>query len=123
MKFTKLVPNIFYSDIQTGIKLFVECLEFSIGYNDLNSAEPRCVVQKNSLAVFIIQDKEFAEKDRPEIRLQTDNIEEVYTKVMAEFPELLHPNGKEISVKPWGAKEFALVDESGVCVIIQKWES
>ena len=123
MKFTKLVPNIFYADIQTGLKLFVECLEFSIDYDDLKSAEPCCVAGKDGLAIFIIQSKEFAEKDRPELRLHTDNIEEVYSRVESQYPELLHPSGKGISLRPWGAKEFAILDESGVCVIVQQWEN
>ena len=40
MRFTKLVPNIFYEDIKEGIALFVDCLEFSIGFNDLDSESP-----------------------------------------------------------------------------------
>ncbi len=121
MKFTKLVPNIFYTDIKVGLELFVECLEFSIGYNDLESAQPCCVAAKDNLAIFIIQSEEFAIKDRPELRLQTDNIEEVYAKVSSMHPQLLHPNGKQVTLKPWGAKEFALKDASDVCIIIQQW--
>ena len=81
MKFTKLVPNIFYEDIKDGLNLFVDCLEFTVGYNDLNAENPCCVVQKDALSVFLLQDKEFADKDRPEIRLHTEDIEEVYAKV------------------------------------------
>ena len=122
MKFTKLSPNIFYTDINVGLKLFVKCLEFQITYDDLKSDEqPFCVIEKDGLGLHLIQSKEFADKDRPELRLETKNIEEVYDNVSKKFPELLHPNGKEISLKPWGAKEFALNDESGVCVIIQQW--
>jgi predicted HAD superfamily hydrolase len=55
------------------------------------------------------------------MRLETDNIQDVYDEIKAEYPELLHPNGKEVTLKPWGAKEFALRDESGVSIIIQQW--
>lgn len=121
MKFTKLVPNIFYEDIKVGLHLFVDCLEFTIGFNDLESEQPCCVVQKDNLAVFLIQNKEFADKDRPEIRLQTNDIEEVYSEIVKADPKLLHPNLNEITLRPWGAKEFALADASGVCVVIQQW--
>ncbi len=121
MKFTKLVPNIFYEDIKDGLHLFVDCLEFTIGFNDLESQQPCCVVQKDNLSVFLIQDKEYADKDRPEIRLHTDNIEEVYSGIVKNDPELLHPNLNKITLRPWGAKEFALADASNVCVIIQQW--
>jgi len=121
MRFTKLVPNIFFEDIKDGLNLFVDCLEFNIGYNDLNSESPCCVVQKDALAVFLLQNKEYADKDRPEIRLHTDNIEEVYTKISMTHPQFLHPNLKTITLRPWGAKEFAIRDNTNVCVIIQQW--
>jgi len=121
MRFTKLVPNIFFEDINDGLALFVECLEFSVGYDDLKSESPCCVVQKDMLSVFLLQNKEYADKDRPEIRLHTDNIEEVYQKVSMSHPQFLHPNLKTITLRPWGAKEFALRDKTNVCIIIQQW--
>jgi hypothetical protein len=121
MRFTKLVPNIFFEDIKDGLNLFVDCLEFGIGYNDLESENPCCVVQKDMLSVFLFQNKEFADKDRPEIRLHTDNIEEVYEKISKTHPQFLHPNLNTITLRPWGAKEFALRDKTDVCVIIQQW--
>lgn len=121
MKFTKLLPNLFYTDIRVGIRLFVDCLQFRIGYDDLKSDKPFCVIERDGLAAHLIQSPEFAEKDRPELRLETTNIEEVYERVKSEFPDLLHPNGKEVTLKPWGAREFAIRDESGLCLIIQQW--
>lgn len=121
MKFDKLVPNIFYSDIKIGLDLFINCLEFTIGYDDLKSEHPCAVADKDNISVFLIQSKEFAEKDRPEIRLQTKDIEEVFDKVNTTHPALLHPNLNKVTLRPWGAKEFALQDASGVCVIIQQW--
>jgi hypothetical protein len=121
MRFTRLVPNIFYENIKDGLNLFVDCLEFSIGYNDLDSANPCCIVQKDELAVFLFQNREFADKDRPEIRLHTDNIEEVFAKISRTHPQLLHPNLNKITLRPWGAREFALKDNTNICVIIQQW--
>ena len=40
MKFEKLVPNIFYSDITDGLILLVDCLGFSIGHDELQSSAP-----------------------------------------------------------------------------------
>ncbi len=121
MHFTKLVPNVFYENIQDGLHLFVDCLGFSIGFDDLQSKDPCCVVQKDALSVFLFQNKEIADKDRPEFRLQTDNIEEVYAKISQSHPRFLHPNLNKITLRPWGAKEFALKDDTDVCVIIQQW--
>jgi len=50
----------------------------------------------------------------------TKNIEEAYEKVSKSHPEFLHPNLKQITLRPWGAKEFALMDKQ-LGVIIQQW--
>jgi hypothetical protein len=92
-----------------------------MGYNGLGEPEPCCVLDKDNISVFLFQNKEYADKDRPEIRLHTDNIEEVYAKVAANHPELLHPNLCRVTLRPWGAREFALADASGVGVRIQQW--
>jgi len=120
MNFTKLVPNIFYTDIKSGLKTFVECLEFSVGHDELDADNPFCVVEKDGLRVNLFQNKEYAQKDNPEFRLVTNNIEEVYEKVKSKFPELLHPNLRKITVRPWGAKEFALTDGQ-IGIVIQQW--
>lgn len=120
MIFTKLVPNVFYKDIQTGLKMFVDCLEFTIGHNEINTINPFCVLEKNGLRINLFQNKELAEKDNPEFRLVTENIEEVFAKVYAKFPELLHHNLNQITLRPWGAKEFALMDEQ-IGIVIQQW--
>ena len=121
MKLLKLIPNIFYADIKVGLHLFVECLGFSIGYDDLKGEEPFCVVNKDGLAAHLIESAEFAEKDRPELRIETDDIEALYKHVSTGFPALLHPNLKTVTLRPWKALEFALLDASGVCIIIQQW--
>ena len=121
MRFTKLVPNIFYEHINDGLSLFVDCLEFSIGFKDLDSDNPCCIVQKDTLSVFLFENKEFAIKDRPEIRLHTDNIDNAFNKISRTHPQFLHPNLNKITLRPWGAKEFALKDNTNVCVIVQQW--
>ncbi len=121
MKFTKLVPNIFYADINMGLRLFVDCLEFKIGHDELTAAQPFCALDKDGLGLLLFQDAEFAAKDRPELRLLTNDIDEVYRKVAATHPQYLHPNLNKVTLRPWGAREFALKDESDVCVIIQQW--
>lgn len=120
MKFEKLVPNIFYSDIADGLKLFFDCLGFEIGHDERNSANPFCVLEKDDLRINLFEDAALAKGHNPEFRLVTKNIAEVYEKVSKSHPEFLHPNLSSITLRPWGAKEFALMDkQSGVR--IQEW--
>jgi len=120
MHFTKVVPSIFYADIQIALKTFIDCLEFTIGHEELHSSNPFCVVGKDGLSIMLFQDAVYAEKEHPEIRLVTDNIDEVYAKVASKFPELLHPNLKKVTLRPWGAKEFAMLDGQ-IGIRVQQW--
>ncbi len=120
MKFEKLVPNIFYIDIADGLKLFVECLGFEIEHDEIRSARPFCVVEKDGLRINLFQDAALAKEHNPEFRLVTKNIAEVYEKVSKSHPEFLHPNLPKITLRPWGAKEFALKDEQ-LGIRIQEW--
>ena len=120
MNFEKLVPNIFYVDITEGLKLFVGCLGFNIGHDELKSSQPFCVLEKDDLRINLFENAELAKEHNPEFRLVTKNIEEVYRKVAQSHPEFLHPNLKEITLRPWGAREFALMDKQ-LGIIIQQW--
>ena len=120
MNFTKLVPSVFYADAAIALKTFVDCLEFTIGHEELNSANPFCVVNKDELSIMIFQNAEYAANDHPELRLVTNNIEEVYKKVASGFPELLHPNLNEVTLRPWGAREFAMLDGQ-IGIRVQQW--
>lgn len=120
MNFTKLVPNIFYIDISDGIKFFVGCLQFTITHEELNSSQPFCVLEKDGLRINLFQNEALAKEHYPEFRLVTHNIEEVYSKVSASHPHFLHPNLNKVTLRPWGAREFAIKDNQ-VGVIIQQW--
>lgn len=120
MNFTRLVPNVYYPDIKDGLKLFIDCLEFSIGHEELKSKNPFCVIEKDALQIYLFEHAELAKEHNPEFRLQTKSIDEVYEKVSSSHPEYLHPNLSKVTLRPWGAKEFALMDKQ-LGVVIQQW--
>jgi hypothetical protein len=120
MHFEKLVPNIFYKDINDGLRTFVDCLGFSIGHEELKSAQPFCVLEKDGLRINLFENALLAIEHHPEFRLVTSNIEEVFQKVSTSHPDLLHPNLRVITLRPWGAMEFAIKDTQ-LGVVIQQW--
>ena len=120
MNFTKLIPSVFYSDVSDGLKLFVDCLQFTIVHKDLNTSQPYCVLQKDGISIMVFQDDQLAKEHYPELRLETNNIDEVYAKVSATHPHLLHPNLNQVTIRPWGAKEFAIKDLQ-VGIRFQQW--
>jgi hypothetical protein len=86
MNFTKLAPNVFYIDINEALKLFVDCLEFTIEHDELKSDHPFCVVAKNCLRINLFENAKLAKEHNPEFRLVTDSIDEVYKKVSSSHP-------------------------------------
>jgi hypothetical protein len=93
-----------------------------MGHDELHTASPFCTINKDNLSLMLFQNEEYAQKEHPEIRLVTDNIREVYEKVASGFPELLHPNLKEVTLRPWGAREFAMLDGQ-IGIRVQQWET
>lgn len=69
---------------------------------------------------MIFQNSEYAEIEHPELRLVTDDIDAVYNEVAAKFPEMLHPNLNRVTLRPWGAKEFGLLDGQ-IGIRFQQW--
>lgn len=120
MQFTKLVPELYYRDLREGLKLFVDCLEFSVTHRESDSDNSFCVVEKDELRVMLFENKVHAERFTPLLRLVTNNIEEVYQKVSSKHPELLHPNLSQVTLRPWGAREFALLDKQ-IGIVVQQW--
>jgi hypothetical protein len=120
MQFTKLVTSVFYTDLSDGLKLFVDCLQFTIIHKDLNTSQPYCVLEKDGIGIMVFQDEQLAKEHNPELRLETNNIEEVYVKVSASHPHLLQPNLDKVTIRPWGAKEFAIADNQ-LGIRFQQW--
>ena len=78
MTFTKLVLSVFYTNLSDGLELFVDCLQFSIEHKDLNTSQPYCVLKKDGISIMLFQDEQLAKEHNPELRLVTNNIEEVF---------------------------------------------
>ena len=114
---TRLVPNIFYNRLSEGLDLFVTCLGFKVLHQDATLA----VVERDGAKAYIVESPEFAAKDRPQIAIETDTIDELYREISSKSPQMLHPNSKTIEKKPWGAREFGVRDKTDVCVVFRQF--
>lgn len=116
MALTAIIPKIFYADIHTGLRFFVNGLAFEAVYCENGFA----IVRRNGITIHLMHNEQLAAADRPELRIVTDNIDEFYKEVKARCPELLHPNLNVIKQQSWGLLEFALRDDTGVCLIVEQ---
>lgn len=69
----------------------------------------------------MVENAECAALDRPELGIDTDNIDEIYQEMSVRCPQLLHPNSNRIALRRWGSREFAMLDQTTVCVIFREW--
>jgi hypothetical protein len=115
--FNRLIPKIFFDRLDQGLALFVDGLQFRILYQD----EDMAVVERDGAKAYLVQSPEFAAKDRPELAIETDQIDAIFQDLSTRVPQLLHPNSKTVTLRPWGAREFAVRDPTDVCVIFRQW--
>ncbi|OOG49808.1 hypothetical protein [Rhodanobacter sp. C01] len=91
------------------------------GFEILYRDDELAVVARDGTKAYLVQSPEFAAKDRPELAIETDHIDEIFRDISTRVPHLLHPNARTVSLKPWGAREFAVLDETSVCVVFRQW--
>ncbi len=113
-----LIPKVFFADIKVGLDLFVRCLGFELLYQDGSIS----VLERDGAKVYLMENAELAALDRPELAIETDDIESIYQEIAARAPEVLHPNSSKVELKSWGAQEFAVLDPTGVCVVFRQWQ-
>ena len=112
-----LIPKLFYADLSVGLDLFVRGLGFEVLHQDAHIT----VLGRDQVKVYLMENAPLAAQDRPEIAIEVTNIDEMHAEVFARAPDLLHPNSPRVALKPWGAKEFALLDATTVCVVFRQW--
>jgi len=115
-----LIPKVFYADIEVGRDLFVNGLAFEVAHDDGDFV----IVQRDGCKLYLVESAEFAAKDRPELAIETDDIDAIFADVSTRRPDLLHPTyprGGGITRREYGAREFAVLDATTVCVVFRDW--
>ena len=115
--FTALIPTIFYADVRVGLDLFVA----GAGMTVLHQDDDLVVLGRDHAKLYLVEDAEHAALYRPEVAIETDDIDAVHAEISARRPDLLHPNLPQVRRREWGAREFALLDATTVCVVFRDW--
>ena len=113
----RLIPKVFFDDMEDGLDLFVNGLGFEVLHRDGTLA----VVARDGAKAYVVESPEYAAKDRPEIAIETDTIESLFAEISGRRPDLLHPNLPRVAKRPWGALEFSVLDKSLVCIVFRQW--
>ncbi len=73
------------------------------------------IVKRDSVQIFLLKNEDKHLAEGTSLRINVDRIEELYAEFQAKGGEIIHPNGK-LETKPWGMKEFVVLDLAGVCL-------
>ncbi|MBP8809160.1 MAG: hypothetical protein KBG48_21630 [Kofleriaceae bacterium] len=112
-----LIPTIFYEELATGLAFFVDALGFEVRYRDARMA----VIARDGAKAYLVESAAGAAGERPELGVDTDDIDAIYAELSARAPHLLHPNCAVVAPRPWGSREFAMLDPTTVCVVFRQW--
>ncbi|MFH7024584.1 MAG: VOC family protein [Heteroscytonema crispum UTEX LB 1556] len=93
---------------------FYEQLGFKKIHQEGNPVK-MAIVKGDRAEIFLLKndDKHLAEGTT--FRIQVNGVEQLDREFQSKGGQMIHPNG-HLSTKPWGMKEFAIVDIAGVCI-------
>lgn len=92
---------------------FYQRLGFSIVWSD---GDPASMTGMNcgDVGLILYRNGDRYLADQTSFRIRVDEIEGLYEGYLAKGVAI-HPNGG-LQEKPWGGKEFSLIDPAGVCI-------
>jgi Glyoxalase-like domain len=80
-----------------------------LSFQEIGDYEGYLMVQKDNIEIHFFEFKELNPKENyGQIYIRTNDINNLYQSLIDNKTEI-HPNGK-LQTKPWGQKEFALLD-------------
>lgn len=116
VRFLNVSPLIPARDINEGVNFYRDALGFELIYRDSNKF---AIVGRDSarLHLFASTDKHLA--DWTSLRIGVERIDTLYEA--CQQMGCVHPNGL-LGSRPWGTREFSIVDPSGVCIAFAESE-
>lgn len=80
-----------------------------LGFNEIGDYDGYLMVRKGKIEIHFFEFKDLEPKENyGQVYIRTDDIENLYNGLLTN-KTAIHPNGT-LSIKPWGQKEFALLD-------------
>lgn len=73
------------------------------------------IVQRDNVQIFLLKKEDKQTAKETSLRIGVNNIEQLMKELKAKEGEIIHPEGK-LETKPWGMKEFVVIDPMGVCL-------
>ncbi|MFB2936377.1 VOC family protein [Aerosakkonemataceae cyanobacterium BLCC-F154] len=101
-------------DLEKAIKFYEEKLGFTTIHQEGNPVR-MAIVKRDNAEIFLVKSDYHDLAKEISLRLQVAGIEQLYQELESKGGDAIHPNGK-LETKPWGPKEFTVIDLAGICL-------
>ncbi|MFB2834602.1 glyoxalase superfamily protein [Floridanema evergladense] len=101
-------------DLEKAIEFYEKKLGFSTIHREGNPIR-MAIVKRDNAEIFLVKSDYHDLAKEISLRLQVTGIDRLYQELLSQDSEIIHPNGK-LETKPWGPKEFSVIDLVGVCL-------
>lgn len=102
---TEIIPKLPMRDKNVTRAFYIE----KLGFKEIGDYEAYLMVRKDKIEIHFFEFKELNPKENyGQVYIRTNNIDDFYQTLLDDKIKI-HPNG-ELESKPWGQKEFSLLD-------------
>lgn len=102
------------NDLEKAIEFYQQKLGFTTIFREGDPIR-MAIVKRDSAEIFLVKSDYHDLAKEISLRLQVTGIEQLYQELESKGDDIIHPNGK-LETKPWGPKEFSVIDLAGVCL-------
>ncbi len=113
--FTAVIPVLPALNIKETLAFY----ERHLGFTQVHIEEQYGIIQRDTIHLhfWLCQDKKICEASG--CRIRVDGVDELYRNI---DETIIHPNAK-LDSKPWGAKEFGILDLNGNIITFAEYDS
>jgi uncharacterized glyoxalase superfamily protein PhnB len=106
---TPLIPA---RDIEASIAFYRDRIGFDLEFRD---AEPTnyAGIRRDGVSLHLYANADRYLAENASLRIMVDDVDALYADCQA--AGCVHPNGA-LATKPWGSREFSILDPAGVCI-------
>lgn len=108
-------------DMEKAIAFYEQQLGFKTIHKEGDPIR-MAIVKRDSAEIFLIKNEDKHLAEGTTFRIQVAQIEQLYEEFQTKGGAMIHPNGK-LQTKPWGMKEFEVIDPAGVCITFYEPDS
>ncbi|MBW4573894.1 MAG: hypothetical protein KME08_01265 [Aphanothece sp. CMT-3BRIN-NPC111] len=101
-------------DVEKAIAFYEQQLGFTTTHKE-GTPVRMAIVERDSAVIFLVKNDYKHLSEGISLRIQVNGIEQLYEEFQAKGGQIIHPN-EPLSTKPWGPKEFSVIDLAGVCI-------